>query len=160
MKKADLISFLEQTLAAIKEDDSFEGSIQYQVSGPEDFRVNAFVRVGNSMGQGSCMMVQDGHGEEPATPEFPEDFKDSLSQILSPEAKATSNKANLDALKREALKHEPDENGEVSVWVGDTALLSGPDIEQLETLVQPVGGKVVIAKDGVFAVFNYIDIRY
>ena len=61
MTKAELISLLEETLAAVKADDSIEGRIAYQANfaKSEYYNVNAFVRVGNSKGQGGAMIVNE-----------------------------------------------------------------------------------------------------
>ena len=59
MKKEQLIQLLEQTITALKENDSMEGRIMYQFGDePGTFNVDAFVRVGNSQGQGGAIIVQ------------------------------------------------------------------------------------------------------
>lgn len=69
MTKDDFVRFLRTTLKAVEENDSAEGRIQYEWgSTPGTFNVDAFVRVGNSRGQGGCIMVRevlstDGHGQ-------------------------------------------------------------------------------------------------
>lgn len=61
MKKESLIALLERTLESIKQDDSMEGRIQYTFDSdnPGEFLVDAFIRVGNSDGQGSCIVVTE-----------------------------------------------------------------------------------------------------
>lgn len=64
MTKDDFVKLLEATLAAVKEDDSFEGRIAYEMGEqPHTYVVQAVVRVGNSQGQGGVMMVQEGKGK-------------------------------------------------------------------------------------------------
>ena len=58
--KENFIKFLEDTLHAIRSDDSIEGRIEYEIAEEANqFCVNAFVRVGNSMGQGGCITLND-----------------------------------------------------------------------------------------------------
>lgn len=60
MKKAEFIQLLKATIAAVENDDSIQGRIAYEASSaPDTFNVDAFVRVGNAMGQGSCILVQE-----------------------------------------------------------------------------------------------------
>jgi hypothetical protein len=60
MKKKEFIEFLETILRAVKENDTLEGWVEYERSEEfEEYNVDAVVRVGNSEGQGSCMMVND-----------------------------------------------------------------------------------------------------
>jgi hypothetical protein len=63
ISKQALISLLETTLEAVKNDDSFQGNIYYEASGPEDFYVEAVVRVGNLAGQGSSIVITGGLSE-------------------------------------------------------------------------------------------------
>lgn len=57
--KEDFILFLRTTLASVEANDSAEGRIEYQWGKPGLYNVNAFVRVGNSNGQGGCIMLSD-----------------------------------------------------------------------------------------------------
>jgi hypothetical protein len=62
--KDQLIAALRSMADSIDEGDSFEGSIQYtitgrDVTGQDTFDVLAFWRVGNSMGQGGSIMIGD-----------------------------------------------------------------------------------------------------
>lgn len=58
--KERLIKYLEATLEAVRADESAEGRIQYEWADTSGyFNVDAFVRVGNSEGQGDCMVIQD-----------------------------------------------------------------------------------------------------
>lgn len=61
MKREELIAFLEATIEELKGKASFEGRIQYTCmvdDCPKDhFAVRAFVRTGNDMGQGGCMLI-------------------------------------------------------------------------------------------------------
>lgn len=67
MSKDELLSLLSLVRASIELDDSFEGSIAFEGSieylMPEplglegDFAVRATLRVGNSMGQGSVILI-------------------------------------------------------------------------------------------------------
>ena len=63
MKSADLILLLERTIHALRTSDSFEGRIHYTFElpggamGNDTFEVDAFVRVGNSEGQGGALVV-------------------------------------------------------------------------------------------------------
>ena len=65
MTKDELIVLLERALAALRADDSFQGSIAYEIRPGGAFNVSAAIRVGNSMGQGGMMVVQEWE-EEPA----------------------------------------------------------------------------------------------
>lgn len=53
-----LIELLRETIVAIENDDSYEGRIHYEGTSPGEYEVDAFVRVGNSEGQGGCMLVE------------------------------------------------------------------------------------------------------
>lgn len=59
--KESLIAVLEDILARIKADDSFEGSLSYTAMDEGlargEFNVLANWRVGNSEGQGGCVMI-------------------------------------------------------------------------------------------------------
>jgi len=60
VKKADFVAFLKAALRAVEEDDTMEGRIQYEFGDiPGEFNVNAFVRVGNSQGQGGAILSND-----------------------------------------------------------------------------------------------------
>ena len=60
MKKTEFVQLLKNTIAAIESDDSFQGRIAYEVGeAPDTFNVDAFVRVGNSMGLSGCIVVQE-----------------------------------------------------------------------------------------------------
>ncbi len=60
INKQQLIHFLQDTIKAIEENDTFEGRILYKMAATLDtFEVDAFVRVGNSMGQGGSMIISD-----------------------------------------------------------------------------------------------------
>lgn len=78
MDKKSLIDFLKATSQAIENNDSAEGSIHYEWGSKEDFNVNAFVRVGNSMGQGGCMLVNERLRSNP--PRGPEDLEATASE--------------------------------------------------------------------------------
>ena len=69
MSKDDLIATVKDILASIEANDSFEGTINYScmhpaVQGPE-FEVGAMYRVGNSMGQGGMVVIDNLPVEEP-----------------------------------------------------------------------------------------------
>ena len=69
MSKDDLIATVKDILASIEANDSFEGTINYScmhpaVNGPE-FEVGAMYRVGNSMGQGGMVVIDNLPVEEP-----------------------------------------------------------------------------------------------
>jgi hypothetical protein len=61
--KEQLIDLLERTARALREDDSFEGRISFTCMtdivdlGKDEFEVDAFVRVGNSLGQGGAICI-------------------------------------------------------------------------------------------------------
>ncbi|MBN3761375.1 hypothetical protein [Burkholderia sp. Ac-20365] len=63
LKKEQLIALLEETLAAVKSDDSFEGRVAFSCMvdhvelAPDEFEVDAFVRTGNSLGQGGAICI-------------------------------------------------------------------------------------------------------
>ena len=63
-EKQELIDVLSDMISALSSDDSFEGNISYTVMGdglePGEFLVRGMYRIGNSMGQGGCVMI---HGE-------------------------------------------------------------------------------------------------
>jgi hypothetical protein len=62
MKETELVSLLTQAISAIVRRDSFEGRIEYTMRPDGEFDVEAFVRVGNSEGQGSCILINSPHG--------------------------------------------------------------------------------------------------
>lgn len=62
--KEQLVLALRDMAARIEADDSFEGRIVYTCIGdhfddlgPGEFEVDAFWRIGNSMGQGGCHII-------------------------------------------------------------------------------------------------------
>ena len=55
--KEQLINALRDMALSIEEDDSFEGSIHYEIVDRDSFDVSAFWRVGNSMGQGGSNSI-------------------------------------------------------------------------------------------------------
>ncbi len=55
--KEQLIAALHGIAQSISENDSFEGTLEYVVSGPDTFDVRAFWRVGNSEGQGGSIVI-------------------------------------------------------------------------------------------------------
>ena len=57
--KQQLIAALRSIAQSIEENDSFEGSIEYTITGRNAFDVQAFWRVGNSEGQGGSIMIGD-----------------------------------------------------------------------------------------------------
>ena len=60
MKKEKFIEFLKEVINAVEHNDSMEGRIQYEWGKEfEDYHVDAFVRVGNSLGQGGCMVIDE-----------------------------------------------------------------------------------------------------
>jgi hypothetical protein len=54
--KQELIDILQFTIDAIKSNDSFEGFIHY-IEKPTGYDVEAFIRYGNSNGQGGAIIV-------------------------------------------------------------------------------------------------------
>jgi len=59
MDKAELLQFLAWTRELIEHDDSMEGSVTYGCSDePGQYDVHAFLRTGNSMGQGGVTLLQ------------------------------------------------------------------------------------------------------
>lgn len=54
-----LIELLQRTCAAIQGKDTFQGRIEYEVRDGQVFNVSAAVRIGNSMGQGGMILIQD-----------------------------------------------------------------------------------------------------
>lgn len=64
MSKEKLIKLLKDTLHAVENNDTFEGRISYSCMpehvelAADEFEVDAFVRVGNSEGQGGAICIQ------------------------------------------------------------------------------------------------------
>jgi len=80
MKKEDFVNFIKKTLKAVENDDSAEGSIRYEWGKERDlYNVNAFVRVGNSMGQGGCVLVNEKLRDDP--PQGPEEIEESSDAV-------------------------------------------------------------------------------
>jgi hypothetical protein len=72
MTREDLAAMLRDMAAVVEARDSFEGRIAYTFgSGPDDFEVDAFYRVGNSMGQGGAVFIQ------PSPQPLPEEVPDA-----------------------------------------------------------------------------------
>jgi hypothetical protein len=70
LSTADLAELLRGAAKAVEANDSFEGRISYTFgTTPDTFEVDAFVRVGNSMGQGGAIVIQP--NAEPAPEEVP-----------------------------------------------------------------------------------------
>lgn len=69
MLKDDLIAVVKDILAGIEANDSFEGTINYSCMHPAakgaEFEVGAMYRVGNSMGQGGMVVIDNLPVEEP-----------------------------------------------------------------------------------------------
>lgn len=59
LSRAELVQLLQVALGGVREKDSDDGSIRYERIGPDEFEVSAFVRVGNSAGQGGCVLIQE-----------------------------------------------------------------------------------------------------
>ena len=60
MTKEAFIKLLELTLEEVKKDASMEGRIEYEWGTEKGtYNVNAFVRTGNDMGQGSCVLITE-----------------------------------------------------------------------------------------------------
>lgn len=60
MSHEDLVSLLDDMRERVAARDSFEGQIRYLIAEPgseHPFNVAAMYRVGNSMGQGGCVLV-------------------------------------------------------------------------------------------------------
>jgi hypothetical protein len=67
MIKVDLLQLLAWTRELVENDDSMEGSITYGWSDePGVYDVHAFLRTGNSMGQGGVVILQTTPEPEPA----------------------------------------------------------------------------------------------
>jgi len=62
MKKDELAAVLNDICQVVGGGDSFEGSIKYSCMedglGKDEFEVEAFYRIGNSMGQGGCRLIE------------------------------------------------------------------------------------------------------
>lgn len=59
MSRGKLIELLQVTIDMLTARDSVEGRIVYTLVGPDEFSVNAFVREGNSQGQGGAIIIED-----------------------------------------------------------------------------------------------------
>jgi len=60
MSRAELVQFLSWAAEMVTHDDSMEGTITYAWSDePGDYDVHAFLRTGNSMGQGGAVVIED-----------------------------------------------------------------------------------------------------
>ena len=63
MSKDELVEMVKDILARIEANDSFEGSINYSCMHPsvngQEFEVGATYRVGNSLGQGGMVVVDN-----------------------------------------------------------------------------------------------------
>jgi hypothetical protein len=58
LTKDELVGVLRDAANVVAESDSFEGRIAYTFgSQPDTFEVDAFYRVGNSMGQGGARII-------------------------------------------------------------------------------------------------------
>jgi hypothetical protein len=63
--RRELLAILDDIKSSVERDDSFEGSIEYELREPlvlvghGSFAVRASYRVGNSQGQGGLVMVGD-----------------------------------------------------------------------------------------------------
>lgn len=57
--KEQLLAALRSIADSIAVNDSFEGSIEYTITGRDTFDVRACWRVGNSDGQGGCVIIGD-----------------------------------------------------------------------------------------------------
>lgn len=86
IKQEQLVLTLRDMANTVERNDSFEGSIQYtcfweqEALEADEFEVSAFYRVGNSMGQGGCVLIQ----AQPYQPIDPTDIVDDaeLCEIL------------------------------------------------------------------------------
>ena len=57
--KKKFISLLRRTAELIEKNDSFEGSLAYEQVDNDNFDINAFIKCGNSLGQGGAIIIQD-----------------------------------------------------------------------------------------------------
>jgi hypothetical protein len=59
LTKAELLSVLADLVKLVEADDSMEGRLRYEWSStPGEYEVDAFLRVGNSQGQGGAIVIQ------------------------------------------------------------------------------------------------------
>jgi hypothetical protein len=63
---AELASILRGVAGLVLAGDSFEGSINYHLSGPDSWEVHGAYRFGNTDGQGCMRLIK---ASEPATPD-------------------------------------------------------------------------------------------
>jgi hypothetical protein len=73
MDRHELVTFLRTVRDCVDEDDSMEGCIAYEWSAePGVYNVAAFVRNGNSQGQGGAWVLQDTDTPVPEAPQVAE----------------------------------------------------------------------------------------
>lgn len=64
LSKERFLALLDILRAAIQEDDSFGGSLEYEATDRRHvFEVRAFIRTGNSQGQGGSIVVGETESE-------------------------------------------------------------------------------------------------
>jgi hypothetical protein len=79
MSREELADILDDMAARVREGDSFEGHIEYQMAEPDaehPHQVRAAYRVGNRMGQGGMVLI--GQGEAPAPGDRLEQLRDRI----------------------------------------------------------------------------------
>jgi hypothetical protein len=59
MSKEETIKVFQSIITAIENDDSFQGSIEYEVIDQNNFEVFAAYRTGNSQGQSGIVLIRE-----------------------------------------------------------------------------------------------------
>ncbi len=65
LKTSELVAVFRELAALVAAGDSFEGSLEYHIAGPDTYEVSGSYRFGNSDGQGAVRLLQPTPGEEP-----------------------------------------------------------------------------------------------
>lgn len=125
LSKIELLALLKGAAAAIERDDSFEGRIAYTFgTAPETFEVDAFLRVGNSMGQGGAIVIQP--DREPSDPMADPKIRAALEFV---EIEMTSGSGSADDLQAESV--ELLDRGVRIEFYDGTVLWLTPEVERV-----------------------------
>ena len=65
ISKDEFLAAIDSLRAEVEKDASMEGSLRYEWGDePDTYRVGAFIRVGNDVGQGGVMLIQEDWEDE------------------------------------------------------------------------------------------------
>lgn len=131
LSKDQLLGVLARMIEAVKADDSFDGSIEYHAEPePGVFEVMGSFRIGNSEGQGGCVLIgEDDQAPTPLVqPELPQvpatSLCDLVKAIEDAERVRIEERRRREAIARESRDTDSREcDGKLEAILGDLQLV-------------------------------------